>query len=182
MIENKETPIKYSIKIKVGEIEISVEGSEKFVKDNFEELYTNLIDREGVHIRKHISDIEKDIENSLGFSLQDLRYIYNFSENDVDINYLELEGRGKQLKASLILLFPLKVFYKKTPIRLDKLSEKLEDIVDVSNLKRDLSNQKYKKYIKIWKDDKHFFVDILPRGIDEAKKLLKEQIEKAKSR
>ncbi len=179
MTENNENSI-CSIKIKIGEIEIEVKGNEKFVKENFEKLYSRLIIEEKVHYtEKTVQKPKKNMEKLLGFPAEDLQYVYNFKEDDVDINYLELEGRGKQLKASLILLLPLKTIYKKTPIKLKELSKKIKKWVDVSHLKRDLS--KYKKYIKIWKEGKYLFVDILPPGIDEAKKLLKEQIEKVKS-
>ncbi len=180
MIENNENSV-CSIKIKIGEVEIEVKGNEKFVKENFEKLYSRLIVEEKIHYtKKDASELKEKIEKLLGFSLEDLQYVYNFSEDDIDINYLELEGKGKQLKASLILLLPLKTIYKKTPIQLKELSKKIRDWVDVSRLKRDLSNQKYKRYIKIWKEGEYLFVDILPQGIDEAKKLLEEQIEKIK--
>ena len=146
-------------------------------------MYSRLIIEEEVHYtEKTVQKPKKNIEKLLGFPLEDLQYIYNFSEDDVSINYLELEGKEKQLKTSLILLLPLKIIYKRTPIKLTELSEKIKDWVDVSNLKRDLSNKKYKKYIKILKKGKYLFADILLPGIDEAKKLLKEQIEKVKSK
>ncbi|RLI82988.1 hypothetical protein DRP07_04210 [Archaeoglobales archaeon] len=172
-----------SIRIKIDEVEIEVKGSEKFVKENFEKLFYRLVNEEKIsYTKKSTLTPKKDIEKLLGFSLEDLKNIYDFGNDDIDINYLELKGRGKQLKASLILLLPLKVVYRKTPIKLTELSKKIENWVDVSHLRRDLSNPKYRKYIKIQKKGRYLFVDILPPGIDKAKELLKEQIRKVKSK